>query len=304
MVEALVLKLPNFNELFIIETDASHSGIRAVLQQEDIYKELLHLKWFPKHMGFDYDILYKNGSENKAVDASSRIPTTDAELQKIITNLEDNPQSHKHYSWTNGQLRRKGKLVVGNNELRQQLLQYFHLDPSGGHSGVQATIKRITRLCYWRKLRQQVKVFMAICKANLVEYWYNTTYHTSIKTTPYEVLYGQPPSNPIAYIQAQKRMKIIADAKRTDRDFKVDSQKGGAGWLSFGLANYISYSSTFLYLTIKGPIPNATAHIPQCNEEGEILSVPVEVFDRRSGKVRNTAQVFVLIKWSNGTVDD
>ncbi|GJY23222.1 gypsy/ty3 retroelement polyprotein [Tanacetum coccineum] len=33
MMEALVLKLPKFSELFVIEIDASHAGIRAVLQQ-------------------------------------------------------------------------------------------------------------------------------------------------------------------------------------------------------------------------------------------------------------------------------
>ncbi|GJS22454.1 reverse transcriptase [Tanacetum coccineum] len=54
----------------------------------------------------------------------------------------------------------------------------------------------------------------------------------------------------------------------------------------------------------KGPIPNATAILPQCNEEGEILSVPLEVLDRRLGKVGNSAQVYVLIRWSNGTKDD
>ncbi|GKD72874.1 retrotransposon protein, putative, unclassified, partial [Tanacetum coccineum] len=98
-------------------------------------------------------LLKKNGFRN------------DLELQQLITALEANPQSHKHYTWSNGQLSRKGKLVVGNNEtLRQQLLQYFHLDPSGGHSGVQATMKRVTGLCYWKKLRQQVKVFVAVCK--------------------------------------------------------------------------------------------------------------------------------------------
>lgn len=83
----------------------------------------------------------------------------------------------------------------------------------------------------------------------LVEWWYNTTYHLAIQTTPYEALYGQSPplylpylagSSPVASVdhslqnreeirkllqfhlkRAQERMKQPADRKRFDREFDV-----------------------------------------------------------------------------------
>ncbi|XP_019414654.1 PREDICTED: uncharacterized protein LOC109326422 [Lupinus angustifolius] len=81
----------------------------------------------------------------------------------------------------------------------------------------------------------------------LVEWWYNTTFHTSIQATPYEVVYGQPPPTSLPYLpgkskvqlvdrslakrkemlkvlkfhlrRAQDRMKQLADKSRSDRQF-------------------------------------------------------------------------------------
>ncbi|GKE00805.1 transposon ty3-G gag-pol polyprotein [Tanacetum coccineum] len=378
MIEAPVLKLSNFNKLFIIETDASHSGIGVVLQQgghpvayysktlatrhhtlSTYEKELLaviqalnkwrgyfldrhfkiktdhfslkyllkqrittpsQMKWLPKLIGFDYDILYKKGSENKAADALSRIPTsaqlltlalsiiisnyvqqivdscsTDAKLQRIITDLVANPQSHKHYTWSNGQLRRKGKLVVGGNDmLRQQLLQYFHSDPSGGHSGVQATIKGIIGLCYWRKLIQQVKVFVAHCKTAIFVVVDRLSKYAHFVPLSHPFIAPQ-----IAQIFLDNVYKLHGLPKNLKKVGQVAYQ------LELPITSHIHpvfhVSQLKMY---KGPIPNATAILPQCNKEGEILSVPLEVLDRRLGKVGNSAQVYVLIRWSNGTKDD
>ncbi|GJV99606.1 retrotransposable element Tf2 [Tanacetum coccineum] len=283
------------------------------------------MKWLPKHIGFDYDILYKNGSENKDDDALYRIPTSaqllalapslissdyvqhimdscraDVELQKIITDLEDNPQSHKHYTLTNGQLIRKGKLVVGNNEeLRQQLLQYFHSDPSGGHSGVCQINK--PDLSTYPGLLQPLpipKLVWSKISMDFIEGLPSLHEKTSIFVVVDKLK------------RAQNRMKTIADAKRTEREFEVGQwilEKVGQVAYHLDLPTTSHIHPLFHVSQLKkykGPIPNATAHIPQCNEEGEILSVLVEVFDRRLGKVGNIAQVFVLIKWSNGTVDD
>ncbi|GKB02638.1 retrotransposable element Tf2 [Tanacetum coccineum] len=136
---------------------------------------------------------------------------------------------------------------------------------------------------------------------SLAKYWYNTTYHTSLKTTTYEVLYGQPPPNPIAYVQGQ--CKRVYDPVVT---------------VSFGKWVYLKlqpYRQVFVRLgkyvlhvsqlkKYKGPIPNSTAVLPQCNVEEEFICVPVAILDRKLGKVRNSAQVYGLVQWSNGTLED
>lgn len=88
-----------------------------------------------------------------------------------------------------------------------------------------------------------------LTKLPLAEWWYNTTYHTSLQTTPYEVVYGQPAPLHTPYfagdsaieavdrtlkareaainqckgrlIEAQQRMKLQADKHRTDKEFQV-----------------------------------------------------------------------------------
>lgn len=84
---------------------------------------------------------------------------------------------------------------------------------------------------------------------SMAEFWYNTNFHTSIQTTPFEVLYGQAPPIHMPYLpgessvdavdrtmvvreqvismlkfhllRAQNRMKSLADKHRTDRSFEV-----------------------------------------------------------------------------------
>lgn len=82
---------------------------------------------------------------------------------------------------------------------------------------------------------------------SLAELWYNTNFHTTIQTTPFQALYGYAPPLHIPYIhrdsnvaevddmmcdregtikllkealnKAQNRMKQYADKKRSERSF-------------------------------------------------------------------------------------
>ncbi|GJW52952.1 putative mitochondrial protein [Tanacetum coccineum] len=103
---------------------------------------------------------------------------------------------------------------------------------------------------------------------SLAEYWYNTNFHTSIQTTPYEAVYGQPLPSPIAYILAkvgQVAYKLLLPAtSQIHPVFHISQLK--------------------LY---KGPLLNATAILPVCDPQGEMTKQPMKVLDRRLGKIIN-----------------
>jgi hypothetical protein len=136
-------------------------------------------------MEFDFIIEYKQGSDNVAADALSRLKCAslvtlepasdllnqikaswqeDADLQKLITEIQQDPSSHRHYSWARGELRRKGRLVIGGNEeLRKQILAWLHSSACGGHLGRDATLQRVKAVVYWKGLSKEVKRFVHQC---------------------------------------------------------------------------------------------------------------------------------------------
>ena len=139
-------------------------------------------------MGYDYEVVFRKGTANTVADALSRKPSihlcaisivTSTFLQKIQRSWLSDPSlihlMHKlktstdkpsKYSWEKGQLRRKGKLVVGQDpKLKEELLSLFHSSFAGGHSGAEATMKRLGSVCYSKGLKKHVREFVSHEKA-------------------------------------------------------------------------------------------------------------------------------------------
>lgn len=130
----------------------------------------LQQRWITKLLGFDYEIHYKRGLENKTADALSRrgdstvacaavttlIPTWvqqvvqsyvgDSFVQSVFNSKEQDPASFPDYSILQGLLRYKGRIYVGDAlNFREMLISEMHTSPYGGHSVILGTYLRLKR---------------------------------------------------------------------------------------------------------------------------------------------------------------
>ncbi|GJU60642.1 retrotransposable element Tf2 [Tanacetum coccineum] len=181
MSQTPVLALPDFQKTFVVETYASGVGIGAVLQQEGHPISYLSITLAPKHQllstyekeflavlmalekqrGYLLDIHFKikTGHFSLKYLLNQRLTTpskTNGSLMgKVIHQLTEDTNRGTKYVWEGGVLRRKGKLVVGANEpLRTTIVQHYHADAVGGHSGTSVTAHKVGSLFYWKGLHK------------------------------------------------------------------------------------------------------------------------------------------------------
>ena len=98
-------------------------------------------KWVTKMLGYNYEIMYKKGKENFVVDGLSRefeedgslfalsLPSlgwlkescmewlVNSTLRELIQPLQEDPNSHKGYTWKQDTLRYKGCIVLEKDSL-------------------------------------------------------------------------------------------------------------------------------------------------------------------------------------------
>ncbi|KAA8514829.1 hypothetical protein F0562_018008 [Nyssa sinensis] len=213
-------------------------------------------KWITKLLGFDFSVEYRSGKGNKVADALSRLPDQgnssemevtmtnygeakvistvtvnwwerlhqvyhqDHQLQQLLNHYHQGDLDPLKYQLRGGFLFYKGRLYLGTLKVHQeQVMQQFHSSPMGGHTGSQKTHSRLKREFFWHGF------------------------------TPFEMVYGQEPPRLLPYEpgattvqavedemrsrdfiltlarenlqEAQTRMKLYADKKRTEREYNV-----------------------------------------------------------------------------------
>lgn len=157
--------------------------------------------WIAKLLGYDFDMVYRTGATNRVANALSRRGgeelagasdpnegevkaelmglvrpywwdfqevirevEEDAELQKIKKDITRDPNKHPAYTMENGRLHYKGRMVlVAKSEWIPKLLDEFHTTPTGGHSGVYRTYRRIAQSLFWIGMKKSVTEYVARC---------------------------------------------------------------------------------------------------------------------------------------------
>ncbi|CAJ2641852.1 unnamed protein product [Trifolium pratense] len=209
---ALVLSIQHWRHYllgkkFLVYTD--HKSLKHFLQQRISSPD--QQCWLAKLLGYQFEVIYKPGPDNKAADALSRchgendmqvlsnfqrqggqkplkIFRQDADLnlnvmvsvpkwlegqkllqevaqydqiQKMISELTDNPDSKPGFVVQQGILLYHGRLVIpATSPSIPLLLAEFHSTPMGGHSGFLRTYRRLAANLYWVGMQKTVRDFV------------------------------------------------------------------------------------------------------------------------------------------------
>nr|GEY90443.1 gypsy/Ty3 retroelement polyprotein [Tanacetum cinerariifolium] len=300
MMSSPLLALPNFEKEFIMETDASGSGIGVVLHQEGHHIAYLSKALSPRHQAlstYEKEFLAVMMALDKwrgyMLDRHFKIKTNHFSLKYLLDQRLTTPFQTKWLPKLLGFDYEISYKKGAENEAADALLSHF------------AEFKGCGLLEGYEEMGQNKVKDCDVCQRNKPD------------LSAYPV-YGQPPPTYVPYesgdspvesvdrsLQAreqtiqqlkfhlqrsQDRMRNLANKHRTDRQFKVGIQ-----------IHNVFHVSQLKKCT--HPV-EASGVLPAVDSEGLLLKTPAAILDRRLGKVRNSPVMYVLVQWTDESVED
>lgn len=170
---------------FHIYTD--HKSLKNLLTQTIQTPE--QQKWLTKLIGYNFEIHYKPGKENLVADALSRVLEASTGLcatvsspifplfnqlqqfyathpagKQLIIQLRESSTMQRNFSYRAGILYFHERIFIPQEAaIIPSLLEEYHSSPLGGHSGIKATISRLSTVFYWPGMYADVKNFINSC---------------------------------------------------------------------------------------------------------------------------------------------
>lgn len=88
----------------------------------------------------------------------------DEHAQSIITKLLLDSRLVPHFTFSNGILRYKSRIWIGQvQSLHNQLISTLHTTAMGGHSGIPVTLRRLKQFFAWHGMNKVVHEFVSAC---------------------------------------------------------------------------------------------------------------------------------------------
>ncbi|XP_075074900.1 uncharacterized protein LOC142162444 [Nicotiana tabacum] len=132
---------------FVVKTD--HHNLKYLLEQR--VTSVIQQKGLTKLLRLDYEVQYKKRAKNREIAHSYE---GDTKATELISQAAMTLQGPNIWHYTSSILRRKKKIYIcTSGGLKTQLISIFHDSLVGGHLGQLGTLKRLSLMFYWPRMK-------------------------------------------------------------------------------------------------------------------------------------------------------